>query len=86
MLVYDQKVPRNFWRIAIETGVLTSTDSKIKEQEWKTQKPIQSSNVPSIDSSQLKNEYDTNQTDKGKEQNLRREAVLIGKLTRKYEC
>ena len=30
MLVYVEKVPRNFWRIAIVTGVLPSTDSETK--------------------------------------------------------
>ena len=29
-LGYDEKVPRNFWRIAIVTGVLSSRDSEIK--------------------------------------------------------
>ena len=30
VLVYDERVPRNFWRIAIVTGVLSSRDSEIK--------------------------------------------------------
>ena len=30
--------------------------------------------------------HDTNQTDKAREQKLRREAVVIGKLKRKGEC
>ena len=34
----------------------------------------------------VENTYDTNQTDKAREQNLRRETAVIGKLTRKYEC
>ena len=34
----------------------------------------------------VENTYDTNQTDKAMEQNLRREAAAIGELTRKYEC
>ena len=34
----------------------------------------------------VKNTYDTNKTDKAREQNLRREAAVIGELTRKYEC
>ena len=29
-LVYDKKVPRHFWRIAVVTGVLTSRDFEIK--------------------------------------------------------
>ena len=32
LLVYDEKVPRHFWRIAMVTGVLPSRGSKIKEQ------------------------------------------------------
>ena len=28
VLVYDEKVPRKFWRIAIVTGVLPSRDSE----------------------------------------------------------
>ena len=30
VLVYDEKVPRNFWRIAIVTGVFPSRDSETK--------------------------------------------------------
>ena len=30
--------------------------------------------------------HDTNQTDKAREQKLRREAVVIGELKRKYDC
>ena len=30
--------------------------------------------------------YDTNQTDKAKEQKLKREAALIDKLKRKHDC
>ena len=32
----------------------------------------------------IENTYYTNQTDKAREQNLRREAVVIGELMRKY--
>ena len=34
----------------------------------------------------VENKYDTNQTDKTREQNLRQEATVIGELTRKYKC
>ena len=34
----------------------------------------------------VENKYDTNQTDKTREQNLRQEAAVIGELTRKYQC
>ena len=30
MLVYDETVPRHFWKICIVTGVLHSRDSEIK--------------------------------------------------------
>ena len=30
--------------------------------------------------------HDTNQTDKAREQKLRREATVIGELKRKYDC
>ena len=30
MLVYNEKVPRNLWRIAIVKGVLSNVDSEIK--------------------------------------------------------
>ena len=31
VLVYDEKAPKRFWRIAIVTGVLPSRDSEIRE-------------------------------------------------------
>ena len=30
VLVYDEKVPRHFWRIAVVLGVLPSKDSEIR--------------------------------------------------------
>ena len=38
MLVYDEKVPRHFWRIATLTGVLPSTDSEAKRSDSENQK------------------------------------------------
>ena len=35
VLVYDEKVPRHFWRIAIVTVVLPSRDSAIKRSDCK---------------------------------------------------
>ena len=32
MLVYDEKVPRHFWRIAIEAEVLPTRDSETKKE------------------------------------------------------
>ena len=34
----------------------------------------------------VENTYDTNKIDKAREQNLRREATVIGELTGEYEC
>ena len=33
MLVYDEKVPRHFWKIATVTGVLPSRDSNAKRSD-----------------------------------------------------
>ena len=33
MLVYDEKVPKLFWRIAIVTGVLPRRDSETKRSD-----------------------------------------------------
>ena len=33
VLVYDEKVPRRFWRIAILTGVLPSRDSETERSD-----------------------------------------------------
>ena len=33
VLVFDEKVPRHFWRIAIVTGVLPSRDSETKRSD-----------------------------------------------------
>ena len=71
-LVYDQNVPRYFWRIVIVTGVLPSRDSEIRGAIVRLKKPIQSTKVP----------Y---QTDRAWEQNLRRGAAIISLLKRKYE-
>ena len=32
-LIYDEKVPRHFWRIAMVTGVLPSTDFETKNSD-----------------------------------------------------
>ena len=70
-------VPRHFLRIAIVTGVLPSRYSEIRRAITKMAK----SNTI------LKNTYyDTKQTDKAREQKLRREAAVIGEALIKYEC
>ena len=54
MLVYDEKVPRHFWRIAIVTGVLPSRDSEIRGAIVRIAKTNTILNVPQTNSSQLK--------------------------------
>ena len=46
VLVYDEMVPRHFWRITTATGVLPSRDSEIRGAIVRMEKTIQSSNVP----------------------------------------
>ena len=87
MLVYDEKVPRHFWRIAIVTRVLSSIDLEIKGLIAR---------IPKINAIlkrlvnklfRTENKYhDTNQTSKAREQTLRREEAVIDELKRKHEC
>ena len=71
MLVYDEKVPRHFWRIAIVTGVLVEilkqkgVIERIKKANAILKRPVNKL-FP------IKHTYqDTNQTDKAREQKLR---------------
>ena len=85
MLVYDEKVPRHFWRIAIVTGVLPSRDSEIRGAIVRITKTntILKRSVNKL--FPIENSYqDNNQTDKAREQ-LKQEAVVIGELKSKYE-
>ena len=87
MLVYDEKVPRHFWRIAIVTGVLPSRHSEIRGAIVRMAKTNTILKLPVNKLFTVKNTYhDTNQTDKAREQNLRREEAVIGELKMKYEC
>ena len=74
-------MPRHFWRNAIVAWVLPRRDSKTKRSDNEAnvilKRPI---------NKLFPTEYiyhDTNQTDKAREQKLRREAVVIGELKRK---
>ena len=79
-LVDDEKVPRGFWKIAIVTGVLPSTDSEVKgELNGLLKRPV--NKLFPIEYTY----HDTNQTDKAREQKLRWEATVIDELKRKYE-
>ena len=48
MLVYDEKVPRHFWRIGRVTGVLPSRDSEIRGAIVNIERAMQPLNVPKI--------------------------------------
>ena len=38
VLVYDEKIPRHFWRIVIVTGILPSRDSETKRSDVRIKK------------------------------------------------
>ena len=87
MLVYDENVPRQFWRIAIITRVLPSRDSEIKEARVRIAKTNEILKRAINKLFPIENTYhDFNQTEKEREQKLRREAAVIGELKRKNEC
>ena len=72
MLVYDENVPRHFWRIAIVTGVLPSGDSEIKGAITKNAKTNAIKKHPVNKLFPIEFTYHaTNQTDKAREQKLR---------------
>ena len=87
MLVYDEKVPKHFWRIAIVTEVLPSRVLKQKGVIVRIKKVNAVFKRPVNKLFQTEYTYhDTNQTDKARGQRLRREAAVIGVLKRKYDC
>ena len=87
MLVYDEKVPRHFWRIAIVTGVLPSRDSEKAGPIVRIVNTNATLKHPINKLFSFENTYhDTNQTDKAREQKLRQDTAIIGELKRKYEC
>ena len=80
-------MPRHFWRIVIVTGVLPRRDSEIKGAIVRIAKTnvILKHLVNKL--FPIENTYhDTNQTDKAREQKLRREAAVSDELNRKYKC
>ena len=87
MLVYDKKVPRHFWRIAIVTRVLPSRDFEIKGVIARIPKinAILKRFVNKLFPTENKY-HDTNQTSKAREQTLRREEAVIDELKRKHGC
>ena len=73
-LVYDKLVPRHFWRIAIVTGVLPSRDCEIRGAIARIVKTNTILKRPVNELFTVRNIYhDTNQTDKAREQKLRRD-------------
>ena len=77
----------HFWRIAIVTGVLSSRDSEIRWAIVRIEKINVTLKRPVNKLSTVENTYyDTNQTDKAREQKLKREAAVIDELKWKYEC
>ena len=80
VLVYDEKVLRQFWRIAIVTGVLSSKNSERKGAMVRIKKTNAIHKRPVNKLFLINYTYqDTNQTD-SREQKLRLEAALIGEL------
>ena len=80
VLVYDEKVLRQFWRIAIGTGVLPSKNSERKGAMVRIKKTNAIHKRPVNKLFLINYTYqDTNQTD-SREQKLRLEAALIGEL------
>ena len=85
MLVYGEKVPKHFWRIAIVAGLLLNRGSETRGAIVKSAK---TNAIPKRLINKLftiENTYhDTNQTDKAREQKLREEEDVRCEL--KYEC
>ena len=87
VLVYDEKVPRHFWRIAIVTEVLPSGDSEIRGAILRIAKTNTILKGPINELFTVEYTYhDTNERHKAREQKLWPEATVIGELKRKYEC
>ena len=84
---YDEKVPRDFWRIAILTGYYLV---EIRKQKGVIVRIKKANAIFKCSVNKLfPTEYtyhDINQADKAREEKLRRKAVVIGGLKRKYDC
>ena len=67
MIVFDEKVPRHFWRIAIVTQVLPSRDSEIRGATMRIAQTNTILKRPLKKLFAVKNTYhDTNQADKAR--------------------
>ena len=70
----------HFWRTAIVTGLLPSIDSEIREAIVRIAKINTTLKLLVNKLFTVENTYhDTNQIDKVREQNFRREAAVVGK-------
>ena len=68
LLVYDEKVLKHFWRVAIVRGVLPSRDSEISGGILRIEKKNTILKRPGNNLFTVENTYhDTNQTDKARE-------------------
>ena len=86
MLVYDEKVPTNFWRIALVTEVLPSRDSEIRGAIVRIANTNTILKLPVHKLLTVGNTYHgTNQTNKARGQKFRREAAVVSEQKRKYE-
>ena len=80
-LIYDEKVPRHFWRIAMVIGVLLVEIRKQKGAILRIKKANAILKHPANKLFPTEYTYhDTNWTDKARKQKLRREAAVIGEL------
>ena len=84
MLVYDEKVPRHFSRIATVIRVLPNRDSNTKRSNIRIKTANGILKHPVNKLFRIEHTYhDTNQTVTAREQKLRCEAAVIGELKRK---
>ena len=78
LLLYDEKVPRHFWKIAMVTRA-PSKDSEIKGAIMRIKKTNAIFKRPVNKPFPIEYTYHgTNQTDNAREQKLRWEAAVIG--------
>ena len=87
MLVYDEKLPRLFQKIAIVTGVLPTRDSETRGANVRIAKSNTVLKCPVNKLFTVENtDHDTDQTNKARKQKLSREETVIGELKTKNKC
>ena len=83
MLVYDEKVPRHFWIIAVVTEILPSGDFEIRARIVKIANNNTVLKRPLNKLFTVEKTYHySNQTDKGRKQKLWLEETVTGELKR----